>query len=153
MVKNYKRLLRTVEAVGENVDVITVNAAVWKEEGDVGFITSGNRNSSVSSTASHQHKDIETHLATIDNIADGKVDFIKYDVEGAEYEALIGSEKTIRTNMPAMLVSVYHRSRDVFFLINYLSEKYDGYDFYMRRLFAIPAWETDLIMLPKDLKK
>ena len=151
-VKNYKRLLRTVETLGK-IDVTAINGAVWCEEGTTAFSTSGNRNSSVSSTTSYQHKTVEIPLITIDNTVSQEIDYIKYDVEGAEYEALIGSDEIIKKYRPVILVSVYHRSKDLFFLTNYLAKKYNGYDFYLRRLLSVPAWEADLIMIPKDLKK
>lgn len=40
----------------------------------------------------------------LDDIIYGKVDFIKMDVEGAEYEALRGAEQTIRKYKPILLV-------------------------------------------------
>ena len=67
----------------------------------------------------------------------------------AELEAIIGSDVTIRKFKPRLLVSLYHRSRDVFFLPIYLMEKYPEYDFYIRRLYSVPAWELNLIMIPK----
>jgi hypothetical protein len=84
-------------------------------------------------------------LITIDSL-DFSCDFIKYDVEGAEYEALVGSHETIMRNSPTLLVSLYHRSRDIFFLINYLKGKYPEYTMKLRRLMCLPAWEIDLIL-------
>jgi hypothetical protein len=77
------------------------------------------------------------------------MDFIKYDVEGAELEALLGSHETIMRDKPVLLVSAYHRSEDVFSLINYLNEKYPFYKLYLRRLRCVPAWELDIIAIPE----
>lgn len=147
--KNYKRLLRTVESLPQ-IDVITINAAIWDVVGEGSFITSGNRNSSVSSTASHEHRDLPVKLVTVDSLVISELDYIKYDVEGAEYEALVGSYETVNRLKPTLLVSLYHRSRDIFYLINYLKEKHSGYRFYLRRLMCLPAWELDLIMHPEE---
>ncbi len=146
--KNYKRLLRNTESI-EGVKIEAVNAAVWNTNGEGSFNSGGNRNSSVSSTVSYQHKDAIISLITVDGLSLSEVDYIKYDVEGAEYEALLGSQKTIKSTRPVLLVSLYHKSRDIFFLINYLKREYKDYDFYLRRLLSVPAWEIDLIMLPK----
>lgn len=145
--KNYKRLLRTVEEVS-GVEVNPINAALWSSVGEGSFQTSGNRNSSVSSTSSHQYKELPVRLITVDSLELTGLDYIKYDVEGAEYEALMGSEGTISRLRPMLLVSLYHRSRDLYFLINHLKEKHSGYSFYLRRLRCLPAWELNLIMLP-----
>jgi hypothetical protein len=78
-------------------------------------------------------------------------DYIKYDVEGAEHEALVGSLNTIKRSRPVLLISLYHRSRDVFSLFELLSEEVSGYSYYVRRLYSVPAWELDLIMIPNEI--
>lgn len=148
--RNYKKLLKFAEE--SSIEIHAMNAAVWDSCKKGIFIGSGNRNSSVTSTASFEHRDSECELITVDSLDIQRVDYIKYDVEGAEYEALIGSEKTIDKSNPALLVSIYHRSRDIFFIPGYLMEKYPLYDFYIRRLYSVPAWEMNLIMIPKTLE-
>jgi methyltransferase, FkbM family len=37
-----------------------------------------------------------------------RVDLLKLDIEGAEIEALVGAEKTIRTHKPKLKISAYH---------------------------------------------
>lgn len=151
--KNFKKLDKFVATLTAP-DVTIHNAAVYDNCTDASFISSGNRNSSVSSTASFEHKTGEVRLVTVDSLVDGEVDYIKYDVEGAEYEALLGTDKTIRTYTPVLLVSLYHRSRDVFSLVNYVADLYGGdYDLYMRRLYCLPAWELDLVAIPKKWKE
>ncbi len=147
--KNFKKLEKYISTL-DNPAVTAHNAAAYDKCTDGSFISSGNRNSSVSSTASFEHKTGGVHLLTVDSVANGEVDYIKYDVEGAEYEALLGTDATIRIYTPALLVSLYHRSRDIFSLVNYLYDRYGGdYDFYMRRLYCLPAWELDLVAIPK----
>ena len=41
--------------------------------------------------------------------------------------------------------SLYHRSRDIFELINFTRDNYPDYKLYLRRLRCLPAWEIDLI--------
>ena len=145
--RNFKKLLRFAEE--STVAINAVNAAAWCENTDGAFIGSGNRNSSVSSTASFEHRCEAVPLLRIDSLTDERIDYIKYDVEGAEAEALIGSEGVILRDRPAMLVSLYHRSRDVFSIVNDLCEKYPFYNLYLRRLRCVPAWELDLLLVPK----
>ncbi len=142
--KNYKKLVKYSEAENE-IEVYTYNAAVWSD--DVGGIIfcSGNRNSTVTATASYEHTKDEVILATVDNLVEGCVDYIKYDVEGAEAEALIGSHSIISSRFPTLLISAYHRSRDVFELVNTVRERYPEYRLYLRRLRCLPAWEIDII--------
>lgn len=149
--KNFKKLVKFAEE--SNVSIIPINAAVWDECKKGTFMGSGNRNSSVSSTASHKYQDTETELITVDSLEVKNADYIKYDVEGAEYEALIASRATIKVAKPNLLVSLYHRSRDVFFLPEYLRKEYPEYKFYIRRMLSVPAWELNLIMQPIETLK
>ncbi len=144
--RNFKKLEKYSEAESEIV-IKTINAAAWCDCGEGEFSDSGNRNSSVSSTASFEHRDTTVSLVKIDSLTYEKVDYIKYDVEGAEAEALFGSEMTILRDRPALLVSLYHRSRDIFELVNTLGKKYPFYKMYLRRLKCVPAWEIDLILV------
>lgn len=147
-VKTFKRLRKYCEAE-KDFQAIAINSAVWSSTGETTFLRSGNRNSSISSTASHEHQDDVVSMIKVDDLTEEKVDYIKYDVEGAELEALIGSDCTILKHKPVLLVSAYHRSEDVFSLVNYLHEKYDFYNLYFLRLRAVPAWEIDIIAIPK----
>ena len=142
--KTYKRLLKYLGTV-DGVSASPINAAVWSSTEGVIFSASGNRNSTLTATASYQHKVSEVPLITVDSL-DLSPDYIKYDVEGAEFEALRGSHATIEDSRPTLLVSLYHRSRDIFELINYLLDNYPDYKFYLRRLECLPAWEIDLIL-------
>lgn len=144
--RNFKKLALFAESA--EVEIEPINAAVWSECGEGNFSGSANRNSSVSATASYEHKKESVPLVTVDSIASDRIDYIKYDVEGAEYEALIGSKNTILKSRPSLLVSLYHRSRDIFFLPQYVNESFDKYKLYVRRLPSIPAWELNLIALP-----
>lgn len=142
--KNFKKLIKFSESI-ETPEMHTVNAAVWHSSGDGEFTSSGNRNSSISSTASYQHKDTDIALISVDSLGLDP-DFIKYDVEGAELEALIGTDATILRSHPTALVSLYHRSRDIFAIPNYVSGKYPFYRMTLRRLKCLPAWEIDLLL-------
>jgi FkbM family methyltransferase len=142
--KNYKKLVQFSETV-ESPGIKAINAAVWKQNGAGEFSSSGNRNSSISSTTSYEHKETDVSLISIDSL-NISPDYIKYDVEGAELEALIGSHETIERAQPSLLVSLYHRSRDIFEIPNYLSEKYPFYRMVLRRLKCLPAWEIDLLL-------
>ena len=142
--KNYKKLEKYVATL-DAPKVTAVNAAVYRSNGGGEFISSGNRNSSISSTSSYQHKDTAVSLISVDSLS-ANADYIKYDVEGAELDALIGSKETIERCHPTLLVSLYHRSRDIFEITNYLREEYPFYKMKLRRLKCLPAWEIDLLL-------
>ena len=80
-----------------------------------------------------------------DVLADDRVDYIKYDVEGAEREAILGSIGTIARDHPTLLVSLYHRNEDLFDLPLLLHTQFPNYQgYYLRRKRGIPAWDLNL---------
>jgi FkbM family methyltransferase len=64
--------------------------------------------------------------------ARGRAVYVKYDVEGAEWEALAGTEELIRTSRPTLAVSVYHRPDDLWQLPLRLRALDPGYRLHLR---------------------
>ena len=115
------------------------NIAAWSEKTTLVFDRRGGRNSRIGRGG------YETAADSLDNILQGRrVDHIKYDVEGAEYEALKGSAVTIKKYSPELTVSLYHRSGDIFDLVSYVHELNPAYKLYIRRYPYIPAWDLNL---------
>lgn len=151
--RNYKKL--EVYAESETrARIIPVNAGAWKEETTLFFDKSGNRNASFEKNRSQTLADrpakmVEVKAIPLDCVLDGaRVDYIKYDVEGSEREALDGSIETLTDHAPTLLVSLYHRSEDMFALplhIRKIAPHYNG--FYLRRMRGIPAWDINLYVI------
>ena len=154
--RNYKKLEAYAE--GEmRARVIPVNAGAWNEETILFFDKSGNRNASFEKNRSQTLADrplkvAEVKALPLDRVLDGaRVDYIKYDVEGSEREALDGSCKTLAEHTPTLLVSLYHRSEDVFALplhIQKIAPHYKG--FYLRRMAGVPAWDINLYVTKEN---
>ena len=145
--RNHKKLVKYITENDLSCSVEAINAAVYSSDTEGIFSGSGNRNSSISSTVSYESRSEQIGLIKIDSLNAKAVDYIKYDVEGAERDALIGSYETIENCKPDLLVSAYHRSEDVFSLVNYLKENHRGYSLYMRRTLCFPAWEIAIIAI------
>ncbi len=125
-------------------------AAVSDAAGEGIFFASGNRNASLCGT-SHAYREEKVPLVSVDMLAKGiDVDYIKYDVEGAEYQALLGSAKTLARCRPMVRVAAYHRSEDLFRLPLLLKELCPRYRMYLRRTLCIPAWEADILCIPEE---
>ncbi len=148
-VRSFAKLQKYADTL-ENIKVQAVNGAAWSHGGKMEFSSSGNRNSTGTATVSFKHKSIEIDIFSVDSLVSGRVDYIKYDVEGAEREALLGSDITIQRYSPSLLVSLYHKSRDIFELINIINERYPDYTLRLARLICLPAWELNLICTPKN---
>ena len=156
-VRNYKKLEAYAE--GEvRARVIPVNAGAWNEETTLFFDKSGNRNASFEvnrsqTLADRPAKMVEVKALPLDGVLNGaRVDYIKYDVEGSEREALDGSIQTLTTHAPTLLVSLYHRSEDLFALplhIRKIASHYNG--FYLRRMAGVPAWDINLYVVKENI--
>lgn len=149
--KTFKRLVRYSEAERE-ISVLPINAAAWCEDSEGLFFGSGNRNSTAVATASFEHNEDAVKMIKIDSLGEEKIDYIKYDVEGAERQALKGASEIIKRDNPSLLVSLYHQSRDIFEIINNLREDYPDYRLHLCRLKCLPAWEINLIGVINDPK-
>lgn len=147
--RNHKKLQAWADT--ENgFEIKAYQNAAWDKTETLIFDGSGNRNSTLVSSDSMPvtkvAKIVEVEACSLDEVLGGaRVDYIKYDVEGAEREAIDGSHKTIEKYYPALLVSLYHRSEDIFELPLLLHNRYPDYKFYMRRREYIPAWDTVLL--------
>ncbi len=142
----YRRLLRYAEGEAR-ARVIPIAAALSEKEEILTFSSSGNRNSTLGS-GSYEAKREKVRGITVDSLALSP-DFIKLDVEGAERQALLGARETILRARPSLLVSLYHRSEDLFALPLLLRELCPNYRFYLRRDECLPAWELNLLAVPE----
>lgn len=77
---------------------------------------------------------IEVKANTIDNTIPEteKVSLIKMDIEGAEYEALIGAKRVITKCKPQCAISIYHNACDYWRIIKLLKEYVPQYRFAVR---------------------
>ena len=86
---------------------------------------------------------------TLDSIAQDGCTFVKYDVEGADCEALLGSVNTIRKFSPKICAALYHKPYDYFLLPLMISRINADYKLYMRQSRYYPCWETNLYCIPR----
>ena len=68
-----------------------------------------------------------------DLTSDTKIGMIKMDIEGAEFNALHGAEKTILRDKPFLAICVYHRRGDILAILDYLHSLVPEYRFWLRQ--------------------
>ena len=143
--RNFRKLSAWRDTVTD-LEVECHQVAMCDLVGTAEFDDSGNRNAGLCTGRSR----VTVNTATLDSLLCGRaVDYVKYDIEGAESEALIGSAQTISTHTPALRVALYHRSADLFSIPLQLQKYADRYNFYLTRERSVPAWDIDLIAIPK----
>lgn len=98
----------------------------WSEDTEVSFeidtyLTTGSRINMAVNTN-------KVPVTSIDNALLGKkVTFIKMDVEGSEFQSLLGCKETIKKYHPRMAISVYHLSEDICEIPRLLMDMDDTY--------------------------
>lgn len=146
--RNFRKL--SEYAQGSGIELKCINAGAWCENTTLLFDASGNRNAGIISKGNIVSKIKEVNVVSVDSVLCGEqVDYIKYDVEGSEQEALLGSAQTIKAHVPKLLVSLYHRSEDLFALPELIKEINPDYSLYLRRFPYIPAWDLNLYAIKK----
>ncbi len=147
--RSYKKL----SAFAETTDgtVLPVHTALWDREDTLTYSASASRGAGAEGQ-NRRSRTVSVPANTVDRLAAGTpLDLVKLDVEGAEARALAGGLKTIRRDRPALLVSLYHRTEDLFALPLWLAGRTEGYRFYLRRVPSVPMWDLLLYALPERL--
>ena len=128
---NCDRLRSSVEAMPRDVgDRIHVHcAAVGDAPGKLRFNMTGNMSASLSSSGG-----VEVNVVRVDDVVPAVTaqTYVKYDVEGGEWEALRGTQRLLDRGRALLAVSIYHRPDDLWELPLYLDSLNRGYDLYLR---------------------
>ncbi len=135
--KSFMKLCKNTD--GLNIEKI--NAAVSRKCQTVSFSGKSSRGSSIG---------IGTDIPAIniDSICNASgFDYIKFDVEGSELDAIRGGSECIKKFKPKMRVAAYHKSEDYFTLPLQILEYRSDYRIYMRHLPCVPAWDTDFFFI------
>ncbi len=132
--KNFAKLIKYAQGMR---DVYCFHAAAHEEAGTMCFAARGGRNSAVGNGETIRKE-------TLDVLLKGeRVTYIKYDVEGEERSALLGTKRILREQKPKLLVSAYHRNADLFSIPLLVKEIQPDYRVFLRHYPYIPAWDTN----------
>ena len=142
----YKELLKTIGKSDSSDKCSLYNVAAWNEDTTLYF-------DSIAGSSSMQENQnagkISVDGRKIDNIITDEITFIKMDIEGAEYNALVGMSGIIRRNKPILAICVYHLRDDYYKLTDLVEKLVPGeYKFYLRQYRYTPT-ETVCYMIPQ----
>ncbi len=133
--RNYD-LLR--EKTANDDRIVAYKCGVWDEIGTIRFNNLGSGSGLISDEG-----DIEINTDTIDHLVhEAKVSFIKMDIEGAEYNALIGGRHIIERDKPALMISVYHKQDDFIKIPMLIKSIVPEYRIYFRHYRKMSVQET-----------
>lgn len=111
--------------------ISVIEKGAYHKEGILSFNANGMYSALVGGKG--EDASMSVHVTTIDGVLDGRrADIIKMDIEGAEYDALLGAEYTIRTYKPRLAICLYHRVDDMVRIPELLRRFHPDYRLYIR---------------------
>lgn len=129
----YEALSENVEKLkintAHNRDIIIREKAVTNKAGTC-FFEKNERFDSANELSETGKIKVET--VTLDDDISERIDLLKMDIEGSEYDALCGAKNHIKNDKPILAISIYHSNDDLFRIPQLIRELYDGYKFYLR---------------------
>ena len=161
--KNYKKLTDYVRQY-ELKNVTCLQAGVWNGCGSLELTGNGGRQSTfweadrsgfatqpLSQTCSMKKKikKQQVTVVSVDSVlGNDHADYMKFDVEGVEKEALEGAAGHLAPDgngaLPKLLVAAYHHDEDLFALPLLLWKLQPEYQIYLRKHPYVPAWEINI---------
>ena len=125
--KNKVDLERKIKELdAKNVDVYPY--AVGKDNCTLKFDATGGGGAGISATGT-----IDVECVRVDDkFFETAPTYMKFDIEGAELDALDGAHKTIEAYKPVMAVCIYHLPDDLWTIPLYIKEKYPFYNIFAR---------------------
>jgi FkbM family methyltransferase len=139
--ENYRKLVSYVQSLKQDLRerVECRSLALGSVSGSIKFEARGGPHASISTTG-----EVFVDVARFDDLTISKVPtFLKFDIEGGEYEALLGASKFIASQKPTIAVCVYHRPDDLWRLPCLLQSLNPAYRFHLRA-HDHEGWETVL---------
>ena len=161
--KNFKKLTDFVRQ-NELKHITCLQAGVWNDCGSLELTGNGGRQSTfweadrsgfatqpLSQTCSMKKK-IKKQQVTVVSVdavlGNDHADYMKFDVEGVEKEALEGAAGHLvpdgNGTLPKLLVAAYHHDEDLFALPMLLWKLQPEYKIYLRKHPYVPAWEINI---------
>lgn len=161
--KNFKKLTDFVRQ-NELKKITCLQAGVWNDCGSLELTGNGGRQSTfweadrsgfatqpLSQTCSMKKKikKQQVNVVSVDAVLGNEhADYMKFDVEGVEKEALEGAAGHLIPDgngaLPKLLVAAYHHDEDLFALPLLLWKLQPEYKIYLRKHPYVPAWEINI---------
>lgn len=125
--ENYEKLVQN------NPDILAFQAGLWSENGILSF-SGMDVSGGISSQNLSSDRKMKVMVKSIDCIPEcEKATFIKMDIEGSEYEAILGAKKVICKNRPKLAICIYHSDEDMLRLAELIHDMVPEYHIYIRQ--------------------
>lgn len=134
--RNFK-ILQKLQLEG----LTAINCGAWSEDTTLSFMDDGGTEGSAISPSGNTTIEVKAldHLSECQSAT-----YIKMDIEGAELEALKGSEQIIKRNKPKLAICIYHQSQDFFEIPLYIKSLNPDYKLFVHQHHSYQAYDTVL---------
>jgi len=130
---NISFLRKNISLNGLEGRIYPVEAGVGLKDGMFELVVGGEGSRIVGIKTKEMKNTVKVKVASIDNFVKknkiDKVDFIKMDIEGAEFDALRGAVVTLKRDKPDLLVAIYHKGEHFFEIPSWLKKQVPEYNF------------------------
>ena len=120
----YWACYNNLSKLGEKIEII--NAGVYDINSKVGFYAAAAPRSRIGDY------DLKIDVVKLDDTIKEEVTFIKMDVEGSEFQALLGAQNIIRAYKPKLAICLYHEHEDIWKLPLLIHEMVPEYKLFLR---------------------
>ncbi len=123
---------RNINAIKKNLsgynNITVIPCAMYRNKAELHFDSGNNAQSKISDSESGSMIKADS----IDNLIKERVTFIKMDLEGAEIDALMGAENTIKMYKPKLAISIYHKPEHLYSIAFLIKSFVPEYRLYIR---------------------
>lgn len=115
---------------GKNPNIYIYNLGVSDKNNVLYFKSSG---ATARIVNDKKNADFQIRVTNLDSVPECRdATYIKMDIEGAEYNALLGASGIIKANRPKLAICIYHTNEDIVRLIELVKEMVPEYRLYIR---------------------
>lgn len=131
------------DSLSDYENIIYLNKAV-SNSSRISYFKTEQTDASINKLSSDGQFEVE--VVSLDNDILEKVDMIKMDIEGEEFNALMGCKNHIINDAPVLLISVYHNNEDLWRLPKLIFEFNSNYNFYLRN-YGNNVFPTEIVLI------
>lgn len=145
--QNIKKLQETAGSLDISRNLYIYPTGVWSTMALLSFDSCVGSSSAITKSGGNTTIPV---VSLDDSVYHMAPNFVKMDIEGAEYNALHGAKKIIKDFTPVLAISLYHKPQDLWEIPLLIREYCDNYDMHIR-VYGDMLLETVLYCIPKKL--
>lgn len=118
---NFEALKNNINKLNYSNKAIPIKYAISNIDDEKVFIDVQESLSSTAQVNAQGENENFILTKTLDSLyRNEKIDLIKMDIEGFEMNALLGAKNIIRNQTPTLILSAYHKNKDIYDLIDFI---------------------------------